>query len=205
MLYDVTILTLRPATVPAALPRLQEWLETAPQKGELLGCWVADVGLLNTIFLLRGYGDDRAGLLADHAAITESENPFGIGDVTAARTMDAYQPFPFLPPIRPGNYGPVYEVRTYMMAPHGLGPTIEGWESTLPGRRALSSPLVGMYSVTGAGTRFIHIWPYASASDRYNIRTEAQEKGLWPPKGRTDRLTEMKSELYLPTKFSPTQ
>jgi len=205
MLYDLTTLTLRPATVAGALPRLQEWLEATPLKGELLGCWVAEVGLLNTILLLRGYGEDRDALLADHAAITGMENPFGIGDVTVARTMDAYQPFPFLPPIRPGSYGPVYEVRTYMMAPHGLAPTIQGWEVTLPGRLALSAPLVGMYSVTGAGTRFVHIWPYASMNDRYRIRTEAQEKGLWPPKGRTDRLLEMKSELYLPAKFSPTQ
>ncbi|BBK34314.1 NIPSNAP protein [Stella humosa] len=205
MLYDLTTLTLRPATVAQALPRLEAWLSSTASSGELLGCWVAEVGLLNTIMVLRGYGDDRAGLLADHAAITESDNPFGIGDVTVSRTMDAYQPFPFLPAIRPGKYGPVYEVRTYMMAPHGLAPTIAGWEETLPGRLALSTPLVGMYSVTGNGTRFVHIWPYASMNARLEIRTEAQQKGLWPPKGRTDRLIDMKSELYLPATFSPTQ
>lgn len=205
MLYDLTTLTLRPATVPQALPRLAAWLASTPQQGELLGCWVSELGLLNTILVLRGYGDDHDGLLADHEAVTRSEDPFGIGDVTVARTMDAYKPFPFLPPIRPGSYGPVYEVRSYMMAPSGLLPTIAGWETALPGRRTLSDPLVGMYSVTGSGTRFVHIWPYPSMNDRLRIRTEAMDKGLWPPKGRTDRLIEMRSEIFLPTAFSPTK
>lgn len=204
MLYDLTYLTLRPATTPKALPRVADWLAANPARGELLACWVAEIGVLNRILLLRSYAD-HAALLADHDALARDSNPYGIADVLTARSADAYVGFPFLPPIAAGAHGPVYEVRSYVLRPDGVTPTIAGWEKTLPGRRPLSSPLIGMYSITGATPRFVHIWPYASLDDRQRIRGEAVEKGLWPPPGGSERLIEMQSEIYLPAAFSPTR
>ena len=42
-------------------------------------------------------------------------------------SSDTFVQFPFLPAIKPGQYGPIFEVRTYLLKPNGLGPTIEAW------------------------------------------------------------------------------
>jgi hypothetical protein len=199
----MTILAVRPATVNKALPRLADWLKATPHEGELLACWVSEIGALNRILLLRGYAD-RGALLADRDRAATGAEPFGIADLLTGRTADIYVGFPMLPPVRPGAWGPVYEVRSYQLKADGVPATIAGWEKTLPGRVALSKPLVGMYSITGANPRFVHIWPYADLNQRQRIRGEAVEKGLWPPPGGSERLVEMQSEIYLPTAFSPT-
>ena len=73
--------------------------------------------------------------------------------------MDTYVAFDFIAPLRPGDFGPCYEVRTYGLKPDGLVPTRELWRKAVPGRATVSPLLAAMTSVTGAVTRFLHIWP----------------------------------------------
>jgi hypothetical protein len=121
--YDVTIITVRPGTYPQAQPALKERLAGAP---DFLACWFSDVGPLNQILVLRKVSDVAANLAA-RAAVMASPNPFGIGDLIINVSMDTYTAFDFLPPMRPGALGPCYEVRTYMLKPEGLSPTIQLW------------------------------------------------------------------------------
>jgi hypothetical protein len=111
--------------------------------------------------------------------------------------------FPFLPPIRPGQYGPIFEVRTYLLKPNGLPPTLAAWEKAAPGRQKLSPILAAMYSVTGVVTRFMHIWPYPSLDVRAATRKTAIETGVWPPPGGPDHLLTMRTDIFLPASFSP--
>ena len=110
---------------------------------------------------------------------------------------------PFIEPIKAGSYGPVYEVRTYLLKPGGLAGTMEAWRKSVPERMKLSRVTAAMYSITGPTPRFVHIWPYASLEERQRIRKEAVEKKIWPPPGGPDRLLAQQTDIYLPAPFSP--
>ena len=202
--YDVTIITVRPGTHPAALTRLSPFLTAPAPAGELLGCWYSDLGALNQILLIQ-YRPDEARTMAERAALLQSGNPFGVGDLIVGMTMDTYVSFPFMPPMSGGRHGPVYEVRTYLFKPDGLAPTLELWRKAVPGRVTVSPLLAAMYSVTGPVIRFMHIWPYASLDERQRLRAKAVADGVWPPPGGPDHFTVMQSDIFLPAEFSPMQ
>jgi len=205
MSYDVTIITVRPGTHPDALARLRSWLAAAEMPaGEFLGCWYSDLGALHQILLIRSC-DDEAGIVAQRAAILTSKDPFGAGEFITGMTMDSYVSFPFMPPISPGRYGPIYEARTYALKPDRLAKTIELWRGSVPGRSTVSPLLAAMYSVTGPVTRFMHIWPYASLDERQRLRTKAVADGVWPPPGGPDQLLAQQADIFLPAEFSPLQ
>jgi hypothetical protein len=200
MHYDVTIITVRPGTHPEALARLKETLPSAAG-GELLACWYSDIGALNQILLIRAA--DIMRMHADRAKQLRTENPFGIGEYIVGMSMDAYVAFPFMAPIKAGRYGPVFEVRTYVLKPDGVPATIELWRTWVPGRANLSPLLAAMHSITGTVTRFMHIWPYADLNERARLRAKAVADKLWPPPGGPDHLAMMQSDIYFAADFSP--
>ena len=199
MHYDVMIITVRPGAEQKALARLKE---TLPSSDGLLACWCSDIGALNRILLLRAAADITR-IHPEREKILRSENPFGVGEYIAAMSMDTYVSLPFMPPVTAGQYGPVFEVRTYVFRPDGVTPTIELWRKWVPGRAKVSPLLAAMHSITGAVTRFMHIWPYASLEERGRLRAKAVADKLWPPPGGPDHFTAMQSDIYLPADFSP--
>ena len=174
MHYDVTVITVRPGTHLKALARLDEAVS------EVLACWYSDIGALNQILLIRA-ARDTMRIHADRERILRSENPFGIGEYIVGMSVDTYVSFPFMQPMKAGQYGPVFEVRTYVLKPDGLPATIELWRKSVPGRASLSPLLAAMHSITGTVTRFMHIWPYADLNERARLRAKAVADGLWPP------------------------
>ena len=40
--------------------------------------------------------------------------------------LETYAPFPDLPPVEPGAFGPVYEIRSYVLKTGGLCPPSRG-------------------------------------------------------------------------------
>ncbi len=201
MLYDLTTLTVRPGTTPAALPRLKEWIDTK-SAGELLACWFTELGALNQILLLRAYAD-AAAIVQERDRVVRSANPYGILELTTGATCDTYTSFPFMPRIEAGSFGPVFEVRTYTLKPDGLGKTIALWEAAVPNRIKLSPLLCALYGVSGTAPRFVHIWPYASLDARQSIRGDAVKAGVWPPPGGPDQLISQQADIYFAAPFSP--
>jgi hypothetical protein len=197
--YDVTIVTVRPGTHPQALAILGNSLGGDPG---LLACWYSDIGAVNQILMIRNAENAAASIDARSAAL-KSTNPFGIGEYIAAMAMDTYVAFDFIPPLRPGQFGPCYEVRAYVLKPGGLAPTIELWRKAVPGRMTVSPVLAAMTSVTGAVTRFLHIWPYRSFDERARLRDKAVADGVWPPPGGPGHLASQQVDIYLPAPFSP--
>src|SRR5580692_3856653 len=198
-LYDVTIITVRPGTHPQALAVLGN---SAAGDGTLLGCWYSDIGAVNQILLIRNATDAAATLDARFAAL-KAASPFGIGEYIVAMAMDTYVSFDFIPPMRPGEFGPVYEVRSYVLKPTGLAPTVEAWRKSVPGRMKISPVLAAMTSVTGAVPRFLHVWPYKSFDERARLRAKAAADGVWPPPGGPGHLVSQQVDIYLPAPFSP--
>ncbi|HTC01891.1 MAG TPA: NIPSNAP family protein [Xanthobacteraceae bacterium] len=197
--YDVTILTVRPGTHPQALAILGKGLGNDP---DLLACWYSDIGAVNQILIIRKAADAGATVGARFAAL-DAPNPFGVAEYIAAMAMDIYVPFDFIAPLRPGEFGPCYEVRSYVLKPDGLAPTTAAWRKAVPGRMAISPVLAAMTSVTGAVTRFMHIWPYRSFDERARLRDKAVADGVWPPPGGPGHLVSQQADIYLPAPFSP--
>jgi len=197
--YDVTIVTVRPGTHPQALAVLGKSLA---DDRNLLACWYSDIGAVNQILIIRKPADAAATLEARFAALNAAD-PLGISEYIVAMTMDSYVPFDFIAPLRPGEFGPCYEVRTYMLKPAGLKPTTEAWRKAVPGRMKISPVLAAMTSVTGAVTRFLHVWPYKSFDERARLRAKAAADGVWPPPGGPGHLLSQQVDIYLPAPFSP--
>ena len=197
--YDVTIATVRPGTHPQALAALEK---TLAGDSNLLACWYSDIGALNRILIIRKSAD-AAKAAANRFAALSARNPFGIGEFVIDLSLDTYVPFDFMPPLQGGAYGPCYEVRSYVLKPDGLAPTIELWRKAVPGRARVSPILAAMVAVTGAAIRFMHIWPYKTYDERARLREKAVADGVWPPPGGPGHLLSQQADIYLPAAFSP--
>ena len=199
--YELAIMKVGFGAVPKAAEAIAAYAAESGAGGRLLGCWFSDIGDLNNIAVLRGFADD-AELLRERDRTLRSSNPFGCGDLMTSLKLEAYAPFPNLPPVEPGSFGPVYEIRSYILKTGGLSPTFEGWAEKLAARTELSRLTVALYGLDGR-PRITHIWPYASVDERSRLRAEAVKRGTWPPKSAVWLTTEMASTIYLPTTVSP--
>jgi hypothetical protein len=197
--YDVTIIMVRPATHPKALSVLERTLSNDPA---LLACWYSDIGALNQILIVRNINDPVANL-ESRMAMLKLKDPLGVGEFSTGMTMDTFVAFDFLPPMQPGALGPCFEVRSYILKGGGLAPTIELWRKAIPARNRISPVLTAMTSVTGAVTRFTHIWPYKSLDERGRLRAKAADEGVWPPPGGPDQIAAQQVDIFFPATFSP--
>lgn len=201
MLYELTTLLPHPLHTSQAASNARAYVQHRDARGTLLGCWFTDIGPLGQLILLRGF-DSAQELALERQRALFHENPFGAGDQVTAMRMESYQSFPFLPPVQTGVFGNVYEIRTYLLRPGGLQPTISAWEQAMPARSLLSPLTVNMYALDGQ-PRITHIWPFASADQRAAIRAKSYADGIWPPKGGPQQFFEATSVLAYPTDFSP--
>ena len=206
MYYELATLTLPFGTAGAAAANVQAYAAAPEAKGELLGCWFADIGTLNQMIVLRGFAD-LAALQAERERTQQSADPFGCGAVFERLEQHSYRGFPWMKPVRPslesGICGPVYEIRTYGIKPGGVQATIDLWEKYVPPREALSPCVVAMVALDGP-LRFTNIWAYPTLDARSKARADAVAQGIWPPKGGPAHLTTaMASTIALPTAVSP--
>jgi hypothetical protein len=204
MRYELATLTIKFGTAPTVIPAIDSYVKDPSAEGTLLGCWLMDIGELNQIVVLRSFADD-ATLAVERLRALNTTNPFYCGDNLTAMQLDAYAPFHWMAPVKPGAYGSVYEIRSYKLKHGGVPATMALWEKAVPARAKLSPLLLAMYALDGA-PRYTHIWPYQSLAARSAIRAEAVATGVWPPKGGPEWLTgEMRNMIGLPTAISPLQ
>jgi NIPSNAP len=202
MRYDIATLTIRLGTAAAVNTGIEAWHQAPEFTGTLLGVFMAEIGELNQIMILRGFADDAA-LQAERMRGFETTNPFGAGDSIIEMSFDSYRPFPWMKPVVPGAYGGVYEIRTYRFKHGGAPATAALWEQAMPQREAFSPLVIAMVALDGA-PRFTHIWPYADLNARAKARADSVAAGIWPPKGGPAWLTgQMHSTIALPTAISP--
>ena len=197
MLYELATLSCPLLAVGRASEGVYDWVNDAEAKGELFGCWRTEIGTLGRLIVLRGFEAPEDMTAERHRALL-SANPFNAGSVVTALEMDSYAPFPFLPPIRTGDRGGVYEFRTYRLKPGGLSPTLAAWEAALAPAREYTKHLVtNMYALDGA-PRITHIWAFTSLEERAELRSRAYGAGVWPPEGGPDQIAEATSTIALP-------
>jgi NIPSNAP len=173
-----------------------------PGWGDLLGCWRTELGTLGRLLILRGF-ETPENMAAERRRALLSTSPFNAGSVVTALGMDSYASFSFLPPIRIGDRGGVYEFRTYRLKPRGLAPTLAGWEAAIEPAREYTNHLVtNMYALDGE-PRVTHIWGFSSLEERAGLRSRAYGAGVWPPKGGPEQILEATSTIALPQGTSP--
>ncbi|MCJ2071640.1 NIPSNAP family protein [Methylobacterium sp. J-030] len=196
MLYEFATLSCPLLALGEVCQRAQSWAAEA-EAGTLLGCWRADIGTLGQVLVLRAF-DTPEAMTSERRRALMSAAPFHGGDLLAALTMESYAPFPFLPPLRTGARGGVYEIRTYRLRPGGLAPTLAAWEAAIGPAATYTDHLVtNLYALDGP-PRITHVWAFTSLEERTRLRADAYAAGVWPPKGGPDQILSATSTIALP-------
>ncbi len=202
MVYELATLSCSLLALDETADRAHAWVHGDQAKGQFLGSWATELGTLGRLLVLRGF-ETQERCNAERRRALLSADPFHAGDAVRTLEMDSYAPFSFLPPVSPGDWGGVYEFRTYRLRPGGLGPTLAGWEAALePAREYTEHLVINMYALDGA-PRITHIWGFASLAQRAELRKRAYGTGVWPPKGGPEQILEATSTIALPRDGSP--
>jgi len=205
MIYEFRTYDLKPGSLPTVLKNFEEGYKHRTQFSELVAFWYTDIGPLNQIIHVWPYESvaERERIRAE--AAKHPNWPPNILDHIVHMESEICHKFPCSPDLKPGNWGPVYEMRYYQVTPGKLPAIMDGWEKALP-KRLEVSPLAGVfYTDTGALSKMIHIWPYSSTDERARIRKHCVDEGIWPPPGGAANLSNMKNKIMLPAPFSPMQ
>lgn len=202
MLFELATLSCPLLALGKAAEGAHAWVGEPEAKGELLGCWRTELGTLGRLLVLRGF-ETPENMAAERRRALLSTSPFNAGSLVTALGMDSYASFSFLPPIRIGDRGGLYEFRTYRLKPGGLAPTLAGWEAAIEPAREYTDHLVtNMYALDGE-PRITHIWGFSSLEERAGLRSRAYGAGVWPPKGGPEQILEATSTIALPQGTSP--
>ncbi len=204
MVIEVRTYQLKPGSVPEFEKRFGEKLPERVKLSPLAALWHTEVGPLNEVTHVWPYDsmDQRTEVRA--AAVKTGVWPPNNGELLVSMQSEIYIPAPFSPALTPREVGPLFEIRTYTLAPGALPGMMERWAAKIDERVKLS-PLVGAwYSELGGLNKWVHIWAYKDAAERQRIRAEAVAKGIWPPGGAASGLViKQENKLVMPAACSP--
>ena len=205
MIYEIRTYRIAAGSLAEVEKRFGEGYEHRKKYSELTAFWHTEIGPLNEIVHVWGYRDlaERARIRGE--AAKDPNWPPKIGEFVRAMRSEIVMPFPFVPEVRPGRIGPIFELRYYTLKPGTLPDVTKGWEAKLPERLKLSPVVLAGGVEFGQANGFVHIWAYASLDQRAQVRDEARKTGVWPPPGGSDRLLTQENKILLPAAFSPLQ
>lgn len=205
MIYEIRTYRIAPGSLAEVEKRFGEAYEYRKKYSELTAFWHTEIGPLNEIVHVWGYRDlaERARIRGE--AAKDANWPPKIQEFIREMRSEIIVPFGFLPEVRPGKVGPIFELRYYTLRPGTLPDMAKGWEQKIPERVKLSPLVLAGPVEFGKANGFVHIWAYASMDQRLQIRDEARKKGVWPPPGGGDRLLTQDNKILLPSAFSPLQ
>lgn len=212
MIYEVRTYTLKPRTVPEVEKRFGEAYEKRKRLSELAAFWHTEIGPLNQIVHVWPYADLAERTKIRTAAVQDGSWPPRIGELVVRMQSDIFIPLDISPEMKPGRFGPFYEMRTYTYLPGQLPVIQKCWEQALPTRLQFGPVTAVWYSELGGLNKFVHIWPYTTLEQRDAIRQKAVATGHWPPYAKIEReggkgyqLSEQENKIMLPSSFSPLQ
>ena len=207
MIYEFRTYDLVPGSVPEVLKRFGDAYEKRKEFSELAAMFYTEIGPLNQIIHIWPYEDVKQRQEIRAEAIKAGIWPPNIAEFIKHQHIEIMMPWSFSPELTPGNHGPFYEMRSYSCFPGSIPGTQERWLSSLKERKELS-PLGAVFSVDiGSALKIVHLWPSQDLKQRHEVRTEAAEKGIWPPKGGDGGLPffSQENKILLPAPFSPMQ
>ncbi|NUG00317.1 NIPSNAP family protein [Acinetobacter oleivorans] len=201
-LYQLINITIKMGTTATVATGIQSFYQDTAAKGKLLGVFFSDIGQLNQVVVLRSYSSQQE-LDDENARLAAQDNLFDTSENIIKYSVENFAGFDFLPEVELGDFGPVYEIRTYELKHGGVPHVLEAWKNAVPTRTQYSKLTIAMYALDGT-PRIVSIWPYSSLNERSEVRAKSVADGIWPPKGGPQWLTyEMQSMIALPTSVSP--
>jgi hypothetical protein len=205
MIYEIRTYQLRPGSLAEVEKRFGEGYEHRKKYSELVAFWHTEIGPLNEIVHVWPYAD-LAQRTHVRAAMAKDPNwPPKLGEFILNMQSEILVPFPFVPELRPGRIGPIFEMRYYTIKSGTLPDIMKGWEAKIGERMKLSPLALAGHVDIGEANRFSHVWAYKSLDERLAIRRKAVETGVWPPGGGAEMLLTQANKILLPASFSPLQ
>lgn len=205
MIYEFRTYTLKPRSLAEVEKRYGEAYEYRKKYSPLAAFWHTEIGPLNEIIHVWGYQDlaERARIRAE--AAKDPNWPPKIREFVVDQDVEVLNPFPYVPEVKPGTMGPIFEIRRYSLTAGSLPGVMKRWEGSI-GERTKLSPLVLAGGLEfGRANRFIHIWAYKSMDQRLAVREQGRKAGIWPPPGGGDELLAQSNKIVMPSAFSPLQ
>jgi NIPSNAP protein len=205
VIYEIRTYALAPGSVAEVEKRFGEAYDYRKKYSPLAAFWHTEIGPLNEIVHVWPYQDlaERTRIRAE--AAKDANWPPKTSEFIRAMRSEIVVPFSFLPDVRPGKVGPIFELRYYTLKSGTLADTAKGWETKIQERTKLSPVVLAGGVEFGTANGFVHIWAYSSLDQRAKIRSEAVANGVWPPPGGRDRLISQENKILLPAAFSPLQ
>ena len=208
MIYEVRTYDLKVRSVPEVIKRFSESIENRQKLSTLAAFWYTDIGPLNQIIHVWQYTDAAERTQVRSEAVKHDWWPPKIGEFTLKPTVEIFIPWADSPLLTPGEHGPYYEMRSYLIQPGTIGQMKARWATKLKERLERSPLSVVMEGDVGTYNKVVHIWPYKSLDERLKIRNKAKEDGVWPPGNKPGESTELltqESKIMLSAPFSPMQ
>jgi hypothetical protein len=204
MIIEVRTYQLKPASLAEVEKRFGEGLPAREKLSKLAAFWHTEVGALNEITHVWTYDSFEQRMAIRTEAVKSGVWPPKIGEFVLSMQSEAFIPAPFSPPLEPREVGPLFEIRSYTLAPGALPGMMERWATKIDERVKLS-PLVGAwYSEFGGLNKWVHIWAYKDGAERQRVRSDAVARGIWPPGGAASGLVlKQENKLVMPASFSP--
>jgi NIPSNAP len=204
MIIEVRTYQLKPGSVPEFEKRFGEKLPGRVKLSPLAALWHTEVGPLNEVTHVWPYDSLEQRTEVRTAGVKTGVWPPNNEELLVSMQSEIFIPAPFSPALTPRTVGPLFEIRTYTLAPGALPGMMERWATKIDERVKLS-PLVGAwYSELGGLNKWVHIWGYKDAAERQRIRAEAVAKGIWPPGGAAAGLViKQENKLVMPAACSP--
>ena len=155
MIYEFRTYDLKPGSLPETIKRFGEAYEHRKKYSELAAFWYTDIGPLNRIIHAWPYADvgERERLRAEAQA--DPNWPPDIGEFLVTMHSEIFVPFPFSAELKPGKFGPIYELRSYIVKPGSMPATMKRWEGALEGRLKLS-PLAAVMQTDNRSPQQVH-------------------------------------------------
>ncbi len=203
MLYEVRTYRLKQGTTNKAIDAFAKGYETRKKYSELAAFWYTEIGPLNEIIHVWPYESlaDRARIRAESA---EDPNwPPKLGDFLLQQRSEIFVPFPFTPLIEPGEVGPIFEWRDYIVQPGQMKGIIDRWSKAIDTRTERSPCTMIMHTDLGELNRMVHIWPYKDLEHRREVREKAAKDKIWPPAGGEGTLVTQDNKIMYAAPFSP--
>jgi hypothetical protein len=203
VIIEMRTYTLKPGSIAEVEKRFGEALPIREKYSKLGAFWHSEVGALNQIIHVWAY-DSFAHREETRAAAQKAEGwPPPIREFVTAQESEVFVPAPFSPPLTPRQVGPLFEIRQYTLAAGQIPGLIERWSEKIEGRTKFS-PLVGAwYSEFGALNKWVHIWAYKDANERFSVRAEAAAGGNWPARNPPGVVVKQENAFVMPSAFSP--
>jgi len=204
MIIEVRTYRLKPGSVPEFERRFDEKLPERMKLSPLAALWHTEVGPLNEVTHVWPYESLDQRTEVRSAAIKAGVWPPNSSELLVSMRSEIFIPAPFSPALTPRTVGPLFEIRSYTLAPGALPGMMERWATKIDERVKLS-PLVGAWhSELGGLNKWVHIWTYKDAAERQRVRADAVAKGVWPPGGAASGLVvKQENKLVMPAACSP--